>query len=283
MKLTYVNGKIEGIIYRYVNQTEGPEKGWSYVGNTSNEKERQQSWRNRSNKRYGGDKITNARERFGIDAFEYEVLEKVYADTEEEIRMLMNEREAYYIEKYDSSGHGYNTSMGGTGMKGVQFSLEHKDKISKNHRKTQSTETREKISAATKGHVVSAETKTKISNGNQGKKRTQEQNMAQSERMKGSIPVAATEAAKAWVVSNGGGYWSNHPISAEAKKNMKAAQEKRATKVRATYLDGHTQDYASESEAGRAFGLKAGSINYRIKAGTPSKDGVIFSHITKNL
>ena len=62
-------GQIRGVVYRYVNQTDGEEKGWSYVGNTMNEKTRRYSWNNHGNKYYGGEKINVARGHFGLESF----------------------------------------------------------------------------------------------------------------------------------------------------------------------------------------------------------------------
>lgn len=41
---------------------------------------------------------------------------------------------------------------------------------------------------------------------------------AQSQRMKGMEPKAASEAAKKWRESNGGGYWSAHKILILSKR-----------------------------------------------------------------
>ena len=69
------NGQIRGVVYCYTNLSEGEEKGWSYVGNTMNEKTRRYSWNNHGNKSYGGEKINTARKEYGLENFEYKVLE----------------------------------------------------------------------------------------------------------------------------------------------------------------------------------------------------------------
>jgi len=54
--------------------------------------------------------------------------------------------------------------------KGIKFSDEQKRKISKNHRKNQTEETKRKISKKMKGRKLSEETKQKISEGHSGEK-----------------------------------------------------------------------------------------------------------------
>ena len=59
----------EGIVYRYINTAEGDEYGWSYVGTTMNEKVRRSNWNKKNNKNYGGAKIKEGRQRFGLCKF----------------------------------------------------------------------------------------------------------------------------------------------------------------------------------------------------------------------
>lgn len=259
-----VDGNVKGVVYRYVNIFEGDEYGWCYVGDTDNEKSRRNSWKNHSNQRYAGKKLNDARNKYGLESFRYEVLETIFAP-EDEIMKKLDELEAYYIEKYDSIRHGYNTSKGGTGQKGVAFSADHRNKISQNHRKTQAQEAKDKISSSNKGHVVSEATRAKISQGNRGKKRTDIQKQAQSERMKGKAPEKATAAAKEWIKQNGGGYWGNHVLSASAKQNMKAAQQKRGKDVIAIYPDGTEKTFTTMLDAANACKMNVGSVAYAAK------------------
>jgi group I intron endonuclease len=261
-------GQIRGVVYRYVNQTDGEEKDWSYVGNTMNEKIRRQSWNNKSNQSYGGEKINAARQKYGVKGFSYEVLEEIFDADEGALQKKLDEKEAEYVEKYDSIEHGYNTSRGGTGNNGVNFSKTHRANIGKAGKGRKHTEeTKKQISNKLKGHNVSDEAKQKISSGNKGKKRTAEQNAAQSKRMKGKIPETATKGAKEWVTKNGGGYWKNHKLSDEAKKNMKQAQQKRGTKVRVIYKDGTVKDFATMLDCANELGVGVGSIHYYLNAG----------------
>lgn len=122
-----------------------------------------------------------------------------------------------------------------------------------------------------KGRKVKDSTKAKISAGNKGKKRSPAQNAAQSKRMKGQTPIAATAGAKAWVANNGGGYWKNHTISDAAKANMKAAQHRRARKIKAIYSDGSEKIYDTMLDAAKSNGLNVGSVSYLTKHGGYSK------------
>lgn len=263
---------IEGVVYRYVNIAAGAEYGWCYVGTTMNEKARRSNWNKKNNKNYGGAKINEARQRFGLGNFKYEVLERLYSDNEEDLQRQLKEKETEFITLYNSINNGYNTSAGGTGNKGVNFSVTHRANIGAASKgRIHSDVTKQKISDKLKGRKVKDSTKAKISAGNKGKKRSPAQNAAQSKRMKGKTPVAATAGAKAWVANNGGGYWKNHKISDAAKANMKAAQRKRARKIKAIYSDGSEKIYDTMLDAAKSNGLNVGSVSYLAKHGGYSK------------
>lgn len=263
------NGKIRGVVYRYVNQADGREKGWSYIGNTMNERTRRYSWNNHGNKSYGGEKINAARGQFGLESFAYEVLEVITGADEITLQKQLNEREEYYMKQFDSIQHGYNTSKGGTGNNGVNFSETHRASIGKASKGRKHTEaTKQRIGAKLKGYNVSDEAKQKISQGNKGKKRTAEQKAAQSKRLKGKEPQAATKAAKDWREENGGGYWKNHKLPEEAKQHMKKAQQQRGTKVRAIHSDGTTKDFTTMLDCANELGIGVGSVHYYLNAGS---------------
>ena len=261
-------GQIRGVIYRYVNMVEGEEKGWSYVGSTMNERTRRHSWNNHGNKNYGGKKINDARVKYKLENFTYEVLEEIYDADAKALQKQLDEREAYYVQQFDSFQNGYNTSKGGTGNKGVNFSPIHRANIRKASKGRKHTEdTKKRIGAAMKGRVVGEDTRQKISEGNKGKKRTAEQRRAESERLKGIEPKAATKASKVWREKNGGSYWKNHPIPAEAKLHMKEAQQKRGTKVKVEYNDGRIDTFNTMLDAATELGIGVGSVSHYINAG----------------
>ena len=260
--LIWVDGLgYEGLVYQYINKADNDKP---YVGCTAREKTRKESWRNWSNA-YAGKKIADARKESEPKDWEYKVLERLYSEDLVELEQELERREAFYIKELDACDNGYNSNRGGSGHTGMEFSDETKQLISENHRRYQSTDTRKKLSDALKGHKVKEATRKKISEGNRGKKRTDEQRAAQSERQKGVEPVAATIGAKTWVKENGGGYWSNHELSDEAKANMKAAQQKRGTAVIAHFPDGHTEVYNTMLDASKACNTAVGSIFNNLK------------------
>ena len=260
--LTYVEGQgYEGVVYCYTNLADQDKV---YVGCTPREKTRRDSWRNWSNA-YAGAKIAQARKESQPGDWHYTVLERLYSEDLVELEKELERREAVYIEQLDACENGYNSNRGGTGHTGMRHSDETRELISKNHRRTQSEETRKKLSEKFSGHVVKESTRRKISEKNTGKKRTDEMKKAQSDRLKGVVPVEATEAAKAYVQNNGGGYWSNHKLSDQAKANMKAAQQKRGINVVAHFPDGRTETYPTLLDAEKATGVKVGSIHNNLR------------------
>ena len=275
-------GKYVGHIYDRELIKECIEKGKHYVGATTIPKSRDENWRKRNNESYGGKRITEARRTYSdIDKdWVTTELERIEADSKEELSRLLDKREDYWMDVKDSVNNGFNDYKNSE----RHFSKEHCANISKNHRDYQTEETRKKLSEANKGRVVSEETKQKISEGNTGKVRTPEQRSAQSERMKGQVPVAATAAAKEWVKKNGA-YWKTHPISDETKAKMKAVHQERGTAVIATFPDGTEHDYTTMLDAAKAatahvahMGHKVGvgSVSHCIKTGGKTKDNFKF-------
>ena len=114
------------------------------------------------------DKLQRAWNKYGEDNFTFDILEIV-----EDINLL-NEKEKYWVDYYDSYYNGYNQTEGGEGTIGYKHTEETKKKISesvlgeknpmygKNHSgeknpmygKNHSEETKEKISNTLKGKMV---------------------------------------------------------------------------------------------------------------------------------
>jgi len=279
--LKWVDGKIEGVVYRYIlTKEDAPEYGWSYVGETMTEKERIKSWRNSGNKSYGGKKCYDARKQYGWECWKYEVLERVYACSQEDLNKMLIEREGVWIKKLDSLEHGFNTSHEGTGIKGVKLTEEQRRQCGDNRRgKPLSEEAKKKISASQKGKTMSEQARKKISQKNKGKKRTAAQRQAESERLKGKTPMAATQGAKEWVKQNGGGYWKNHIITKESKARMKAAQQKRGTPVIVKAPDGKETSYPTMLDAAKGTDIKVGSVWNFIRTGRSSKNGYTYRKV----
>ena len=279
--LTWVDGQgWEGVVYKYTLVKPGhPQDGWSYIGETPEESTRRSKW-NKPNSNYAGEKITTARETFGIKMFSYSVLERIYDEDIDRLREKLEEREAYYIEQYDSIENGFNASAGGTGRKGQKIDQDEIDRRNAARGDFHHTdEAKQKISDALINHEVTLDTRNKISKGNTGKKRTPEQNKAQSDRMKGIEPTAASEGAKKWREENGGGYWKGKEIPPEARANMKAAQQERGTSVRVIFPDGHTKDFPTMLDASKQTGDGTGSVKYSIEHGNITKRGYRYEKI----
>ena len=262
-----------GIIYRrWVNKEGAEHYGCSYIGETPNEKVRQQSWNKKNLTGYAGKKLLAAREQYPLEDWDYEVLERVFAQTEEELKALLHERETYYIAKYDSFDNGFNGNRGGSGNKGVKFDAARCKQNGDNRRgKPQPKESVGRMAAKNRGRKHTDEAKLKISKANKGKKRTAQQKAAQSAIRKGKVPVAACEGAKKWREENPGGWWATHEITAEMKANMKAAQQARGIRIKATLEDGRIICFPTMLDTANHFGMGAGSISNFVKSGNFSE------------
>lgn len=178
---------IEGIIYRYKSPS-----GKYYIGQTIDESQRRVVFLN-PNCRYGGNKIDNARKKYGPENFEYTVLMKVTGDDPEEVKQYLNTLEIGFIRMYDSFKNGYNSTEGGdsgcrceetrhkisSSLMGHKHTEESKQKMSKSKSgkpgRIFSEETKKKISDALKGNQIclgrihKEETKNKIGEANKGR------------------------------------------------------------------------------------------------------------------
>ncbi len=102
---------IRGIIYLRTSPS-----GKVYVGQTIDEERRQKDWTN-LNRDYSGGLINNARNKYGPENFQYEILFEIELTDKNEVIKIIDEKEIYFIEKYDSTNpdYGYNISLGGKG------------------------------------------------------------------------------------------------------------------------------------------------------------------------
>lgn len=129
--------------------------GKKYIGQAYNVERR--LYEHEYHLKRGTDKSTalqNAINKYGFDNFEFYILEACEPGQ-------MNDREIYYISKYNTNDrhHGYNVSAGGgQGLVGYKWPAEFG----------------RKISAAKKGWVMSEEQKKKISNWHRGKSVSEE-------------------------------------------------------------------------------------------------------------
>lgn len=113
---------MEGIIYKYTSPS-----GKCYIGQTISENKRRRKFLN-LNEDYVGDKINNARKKYGPENFKYEVLETVSSDSVEELSNLLNTLGIYYIGLYDTFKNGYNMSIGGDGTRGYKMTEEQRER-----------------------------------------------------------------------------------------------------------------------------------------------------------
>lgn len=124
-----------GYIYLRTNRINGKK----YVGQATNLEVRQRVW-NCLTKPYAGPAINAARAKYGIDAFDFEILKE--CDDKE-----LDYWEKYFIKELNTKApYGYNLTEGGGGKSGY----------------TLSEETRKKMSEAQKGKHHSEETRKKI-------------------------------------------------------------------------------------------------------------------------
>ncbi len=268
-----------GVIYMRKLIAPGADYGKIYIGQTTCLEDRNLNW-NKANNNYGGKKVTQAREKYGVgdDVWETKTIETLHSDTEDDLHKQLDERETYNIRLYNSVEKGFNSSYG-TGMQGITHSDAAKAKISAHHRNYQSTATKAKISQSTKNHVVSDETKAKISIGNKGKKRSEVQKAVQSAIRKGKEPKAASVGLQTYISKNGHGPTLGIKQTPQAKANMKAAQQKLGTKVRAIYPDGHAEDFTTMLDAAKALGMNVGSVASVVKTGGTCRNGMKFEKI----
>lgn len=110
--------KMEGIIYCYHCIFSGKK----YIGQTINEERRKTRHRYDCNEKINN-KFYRAVRKYGWDNFIYGVIEICHVDN-------LNEQEVFYINKYDTYKNGYNSTVGGEGVRGFSPSDETRKKQS---------------------------------------------------------------------------------------------------------------------------------------------------------
>ena len=93
---------MKGVIHKYQSPS-----GKVYIGQTVEEKKRRKVFLNLNND-YAGEKINNARKKYGPDNFKYVVLEEIENENIDELARELDKKECYYIGLYDSFKRGYN-------------------------------------------------------------------------------------------------------------------------------------------------------------------------------
>lgn len=108
----------DGYIYMFRNKLNNK----CYVGKTIDVKRRYQEHINRPT----DSRIHNAITKYGIDNFDFVVLEHIQRESIDDLNNEMNRLEMYYIQEYDSYKSGYNLTIGGEGTSGAVLSEETK-------------------------------------------------------------------------------------------------------------------------------------------------------------
>lgn len=107
-----------GVIYLY----ESP-SGKYYVGQTARESQRRGLFLNKHQAytRWSS-AIDRARKKYGPANFKYSIVCRVSASTEADLKRLLDLVERWYIQKFDSYAHGYNSNLGGGSNLGFRHS-----------------------------------------------------------------------------------------------------------------------------------------------------------------
>lgn len=148
-----------GVIYVRPNLINGKK----YVGQATDLKKRQSDW-NCLTQPYAGKAINNARAKYGLDAFDFEILKE--CDDKE-----LDFWEKYYIKELNTKvPYGYNLTEGGDGCKGYHHTEEIKKIIGNGVKKSYTEERKQYLREIQKGKRYSEETKRKISEARKGEK-----------------------------------------------------------------------------------------------------------------
>ena len=150
----------KGIIYVYFNRAKYEKEGIEkyYVGQTIETMERRVG---KDGKGYGifdetcNSKFARSIRKWGWNAFEGRILEEV--DEED-----LNELEKFYIKYFDSYKNGYNTTLGGEGMRGYNR-FEDPEERKKQRKRFEDPKLRKKISISVKKHFENPEEREKQS------------------------------------------------------------------------------------------------------------------------
>ena len=111
---------MKGVIYCYHCISNGKK----YIGQTSNEKQRKRQHINLCKKNIDH-KFYRAVKKYGWDNFIYGIIDD-YDDA------LLNDQEIFYIIKYNTYENGYNSTLGGGGIRGFTHNENTRKKISEN-------------------------------------------------------------------------------------------------------------------------------------------------------
>ena len=96
------------MIYRYIYLGEGKYHGWSYVGETVNEKDRKRKWKKYDDK-YANHELTEAKSTLDKNKWKYRQLDIVDDFYNlNDLKSKLFELEEYYIKRYNTREEGFN-------------------------------------------------------------------------------------------------------------------------------------------------------------------------------
>ena len=131
-----------GYIYKFENKVNGK----IYIGKTKNINNR--IYQHSHVTKYRNTKFGNAIKKYGIDMFNFDVLITVNSRNRNNLDIILNCLEKYFIKKYNSFNEGYNCTLGGDGTINFKHSEETKDKL---RCRVVSEDTRKKIGETHRG------------------------------------------------------------------------------------------------------------------------------------
>lgn len=111
---------MKGIIYKATNKINGK----SYIGQTIkklSERKRGHKWHSKNNTKFH---FYNALRKHGWENFSWKIIEQIPVEK-------LNDREVYFIEKYDTYDNGYNTTTGGNQQYTFPEKVKNKIRLSK--------------------------------------------------------------------------------------------------------------------------------------------------------
>lgn len=157
---------MRGVIYKYTSPS-----GKVYIGQTIKEEVRKQQHKACYDDTY----FHRAIKKYGYENFTYEVLFWTTSKDKNNLKVILDALERFYIRKFKSNDrkYGYNGTSGGEGTYDKVVGEETRMKLSAAAKgKHPSEETRKKLSDAMKGRFVSAETRQKKSQTTKGRSNT---------------------------------------------------------------------------------------------------------------
>lgn len=112
-----------GYIYKFENKVNGK----IYIGKTKNINNR--IYQHSHVTKCRNTKFGNAIKKYGIDMFSFDVLITIHSRNRDNLDIILNCLEKYFIKKYNSFNEGYNCTLGGDGTINFKHSEETKNKL----------------------------------------------------------------------------------------------------------------------------------------------------------